>query len=208
MARRRGEDGMPIDDMENGFQGGGFMGGLEGLLGGGDQSPAEGIGAVKEPTLDEGVNMTGNGQPIQGDGSTGSTTTAREMGPKSPTTFGLPQGVSVNDSQSDDAGQSHWSHVPEMPNEPTPMSSQSVIPQMGGGAGQAAQPPMMASGEGPQRRSQSSPAIFSEQRGSQLFGRADGLLGGGKGYAGAQEASGPLEPTEMFKKLLQMFGRQ
>ncbi|NBU11822.1 MAG: hypothetical protein EBS84_22960 [Proteobacteria bacterium] len=120
----------------------------------------------------------------------------------------LPQGVSVNDSQSDDAGQSHWSHVPEMPNEPTPMSSQSVIPQMGRGAGQAAQPPMMASGEGPQRRSQSSPAIFSEQRGSQLFGRADGLLGGGKGYAGAQEASGPLEPTEMFKKLLQMFGRQ
>ncbi|NBR88177.1 MAG: hypothetical protein EBT61_22285, partial [Verrucomicrobia bacterium] len=156
--------------MENGFQGGGFVGGLEGLLGGGDQSPAEGIGAVKEPTLDEGVNMTG--EPMGRYVDAGSTTTAREMGPKSPNTFGLPQGVSVNDSQSDDAGQSHWSHVPEMPNEPTPMSSQSVIPQMGGGAGQAAQPPMMASpGEGPQRRSQSSPAIFSEQRGSQLFGR-------------------------------------
>lgn len=119
--------------------------------------------------------------------------------------FQLPRGVSVEEAmpqQADAIAQpfdgGNTQNTPPMSMEPAPVSAQTPAPTMNFGAGAPQQ-------AGPQRRSAVSPTIFAENRGSQLSGRAGGLLGGGKGFAGAEEASGPIAPTEMFQKLLQMF---
>lgn len=122
----------------------------------------------------------------------GNTEYARDLaGPRAtPNTFGLPKGVSVNDNMTEDGGGATM----DTPSQPSQPMLQNAMVSQG----------LPASG-GPTRRSASSPSIYGESRSPSLFGRADGLLGGGKGLVGAEETSGPLAPTEMMQKLLQLF---
>lgn len=140
----------------------------------------------------------------------GNTDTAREIGAKTPNRpvahepsqtpgMQLPRGVSANEftnesSLMDQGGYSepHYQSVPSMPTTPNLVSSVNTPPTT----------------QGPQRRSPISPAIFAQQRNPNLFGRAGGLLEGGQGATGGGEHSGAIAPTEMMKKLLQMFMSQ
>lgn len=203
------------------FGGGGGMGayaGMDdaGLLGGDDFGGGDGFG-VGNDVRDIGDILGGGsgdgskvtvkppaGEPpddglIRGEDRPGSTDTARDRTPPSGSPlvpFGLPQGVTVNDQFTEPASAGSWrpaQPAPAQSIEPAPFSAETGIP------------PTVA---GPQRRSVPNPAIYGESRGSQLFGNAGGLLGGGIGAVGGSEPSGPLTPTEMFSRLLQLFREQ
>lgn len=123
--------------------------------------------------------------------TTGRPAPAPTSGPQN--TFGLPQGVSVNEGMFEGVPNSgNTIQAPAMPN----------TPQTGGGVMNAI--PESGTSTGPMRRSAIAPSIYGESKSPMLAGRADGLLGGGKGISGA-ESSGALQPSEMFQKLLQMF---
>ena len=112
--------------------------------------------------------------------------------------FGLPQGVSVNEGM--------FAGVPESGNAMN-VPGQSRTPSPTSGMAMNA-PPESGTSQGPMRRSASSPSIYGESRNPTMFGRAGGLLGGGKGLVGREESSGPVAPTEMMKKLLALFQQQ
>ena len=204
MARRRSEDG--LNNVDDDPLGGGFDGGVDAPLRGGP------IG-VGDFTLPPTGGSPGNPRPgpidpdmdnaLRGifarDGGdiAGNTDKARDLNPQTPNTlaqpantFGLPQGVSVNESMfSEDA--------PAMPQSPAPAAGRPANPSF-------AQPESRA--PGPVRRSASPSALCGEQGSSQMFGRAGGLLGGGIGVPGAG-SDGEVDPTAMFKKLLEQFGQ-
>lgn len=188
--------------------GGGLMGGPDqnGVFPPG-QSPAEMIGAVREsPSID---NAPGAAPPERSIDE-GNTDRGRDLAVPSatPNTFGLPQGVSVNDSmsvQSPGVGvnEGMFQGVPNYANSmDTPQASRT--PELASGSISNAIPEG-GTNSGPTRRSASSPSIYGESRNPTMFGRADGLLGGGKGLVGAAETSGPLSPTDMMQKLVQLF---
>jgi hypothetical protein len=90
----------------------------------------------------------------------------------------------------DEGGQSAFS-TPSMPHEPSPISGMTANPQTAAGTRRVSSP-----------GSQS--ALFSEASGgTPLFGRAGGLMGGGKGVPGGNEG-GP-SATENMLALLRMF---
>ncbi len=119
---------------------------------------------------------------------------------KQPTSIdmGLPQGVTVDEGM--------FSGVPEDGNAMN-VPGQSRVPSPTSGMAMNA-PPESGFSQGPMRRSASSPSIYGESRNPKMFGRAGGLLGGGKGLVGQEESSGPIAPTEMMKKLIQLFQQQ
>lgn len=197
MAMRRSPDGM---NEYGGFQQDGnddMSGLLQSLLGQGpvkEPTLDEGVnmtGLMKEPTSDEGTNMTGNGLPMQGAPGEGNTTTGREMFDRRPTMPGLPQGMTVQgEDQGNDGGQSAFS-TPMMPHEPTPVS---------GGYDMSMAPQNTRRVSSPGAES----ALFSDASGgTPMFGRAGGLMGGGVGVQGSNEG-GPT-PTDMMLSLLRMF---
>ena len=215
MARRRSDDGLQDDFGQEDD-------GLGGLLGGGSLGtpvgPNEGgpgIGGVFEQLPN--IKVPGTRPPddplgpLDPDesGPIGNTERPRDLaGPNAtPNTFGLPEGVSVNDGMFSGVNDGMFSGVPKSGNAMnTP--AQPRTPQLSSGNVMNA-PPESGNSQGPMRRSASAPSIFGEKRGGQtMFGRADGLLGGGKGLVGAEESSGPIAPTEMMMRLLQMFRGQ
>lgn len=107
---------------------------------------------------------------------------------------GLPHGMTVQGDAmgygGDDMGggdQPAFS-TPAMPHEPSPISAMRPNPEV----------TRRVSSPGAQS------ALFSDDSGGgQMFGRAGGLLGGGKGVLGANEG-GPT-PTDMMLSLLRMF---
>ncbi len=158
-------------------------------------SLAELFGAVKEPTSDEGVNMTGGllgPPPVRENPSGGNTSTGREMFDHAPTTTGLPQGMTVQGDESDGAGyggggQSAFS-TPMMPHEPSPISGMPSNPEVT----QRVSSPGATS------------ALFSDASGgTPMFGRAGGLMGGGRG-APSMDAGGQSTPTQNMLALLRM----
>lgn len=204
MARRRSEDGFPDDFGDDD--------GLGGLLGGMPNEGGPGIGGIFEdaPPLDIGKILQPPNKPPSDptppDGTTlgipayGNTDRPRDLaGPQStPNTFGLPQGVSVNEGM--------FSGVPQSGNSMN-VPGQSRTPRLSSGNVMNA-PPESGTSQGPMRRSASSPSIYGESASPTMFGRAGGLLGGGKGLVGAEESSGPIAPTKMMAKLLQLFRQQ
>lgn len=154
-------------------------------------SPAELGGAVREaPSIDRLPAVKEDDMP-------GNTDRSRDLaGPSAtPNTFGLPQGVSANEGT--------FSGVPNYGNSmETPQTSRT--PSLATGSVSNAIPES-GTNSGPMRRSASSPSIYGESRNPTMFGRADGLLGGGKGLVGEQEHSGPISPTDMMQKLVQLF---
>lgn len=125
----------------------------------------------------------------------GDQTTARELfnQPRAPQgiprpdqTGGLPQGMTVQSEEGyGGGGDMPAFSTPSTPHEPTPMSGMPPRPDV----------TRRVSSPGAQS------ALFSEASGgTPLFGRAGGLMGGGKGVLGANEG-GPT-PTEMMLSLL------
>ena len=148
---------------------------------------------------------------IQDDAIAGNTDSARSLGPSMPNTIGqgpqsapqpfaLPRGVSANEGVEMGWGGDYSQDAPAMPMEPSPTAAQRPNPQPAfRGTPQASQTA---------RRVSAAPsALFGQEGSSSMFGRAGGLLGGGQGVLGAGD-DGEIEPTEMFKKLLQMYGQQ
>lgn len=110
--------------------------------------------------------------------------------------FELPQGVAVDEGMfSGLGGGDNSMGTPAVSREPF-LSSQTPIA--------ADNPPEGGTSRGPMRRSQQSPSLFAQSNSPNLSGRAGGLMGGGLGSVGA-DSSGPIKPTEMFQKLLEMF---
>ena len=180
MATRRTYQGIDEEIPEDAF-------GLDGLIG---DKTGDGTKEIIKPPASEDTTPRLIGVPGEDEsGEYGNTDKARDLTKQlTPNTFGLPHGVSTTESMFGSID--------------TPLSERAPDPF-------APQPPItgMAS-SGPMRRSASAPSLYGESRSPSLFGRADGLLGGGKGLAGAEESSGPLAPTEMMQKLLQLFRMQ
>lgn len=208
MARRRSLDG--------GYEDGGFDesiqddGGLDGLLAsfGGDEGKILlGDGVLrKEATSDEQRDMIFGGEhprkeptldeDISRMADTGNVTTGREMFDRG----GLPQGMTVQQ------GSSYAMDTPMMAREPNPIASQMPNPSV-----QTPSPSMSPSpGASSTVRRSVSPgstsALFGEEAGTPMFGRAGGLMGGGVGVPGTNE--GAPTPTQMMQQLLQMFRQQ
>lgn len=190
MAVRRNDDGLPPDANESDplFQNPVFQGGGPRI---------DEFGNVV-PDFSNDPNYPVPFQDYQPPEIAGNTDTARDLAPQrqantGPARFALPQGVSVNDATNTGYDEPHQQSAPSMPKEPrlTAMQPQPVI-----------------QAQGPQRRSAVNPSIFAQQRNPNLFGRAGGLLEGGQGLTGASEHSGAIAPTEMMRKLLQMFMSQ
>lgn len=117
---------------------------------------------------------------------------------ENPPAFNLPQGVSVNEGMFSGASKAGNSFdTPAMSMEPNPTAEMTPNPAFG--------QPEGGTSRGPMRRSAQSPAIYAQSATPGLSGRAGGLMGGGLGAVGQGEPSGPISPTEMFQKLLQMF---
>ena len=171
----------------------------------------------------------------RGNDSAGSTERGRDLRPNDAPTyapqFELPQGVTVQEAMTPDYGPPAmtpdygWSSpspspspeatpampsvfssvadsgnamaTPAMPSEPSPLALGTQNPI------QAA--PESGTGSGPVRRSQQSPSLFAQSNSPMLRGRAGGLMGGGMGAVGRSDKSGPLQPTQMFQKLLELF---
>ena len=197
MARRRLDDGMGDEAVrdEEERAGGGLL----------EASPGGGGGRVDEfgnvvPDFTGDPNYPTPFVDYQPDEIAGTTERGIDLkGPRqTPTTTGLPQGVSVNDSMGDGYDGGATQDTPAMPREPSPVAAQSPNPMMANAT----------QGQGPTRRSRVNPAIFGENRNPMLHGRAGGLMGGGLGAVGGGEPSGPLQPSEMFMKLLQLFQQQ
>ena len=120
---------------------------------------------------------------------------------KTPTTFspqGLPQGVTVDDGM--------FSGVPDGGNT-MDMPGQSFSPSPRSGNLSFAMPESGRRPQGPQRRSASPSVLYSQGNSPTLSGRAGGLLEGGLGASGQSDQTGPLQPTDLFQRLLQMMGR-
>lgn len=205
------------EDFEDGFEGGvnqgrGMLedgGGLEALLGipaGGDGDP--GIGSVIEPAPAfpprAPVGVEQDNGAARGSDKAGNTERGRDLNPSSPNTsgpqqggFNLPQGVSVNEGMFGGAPPGNAMQTPSMSMEPNPVASQTPNPMFS--------QPESGTNRGPQRRSPQAPAIFAQGNSPGLAGRAGGLMGGGLGATGQGEASGPLNPSALFQKLMQMF---
>jgi hypothetical protein len=207
MARRRHDGGIPHDEfvMDDGFGGTREEQGLGGGDGYQDPPPLSGDDLIRKIEEDAALGAFDN--PIAGN-----TVNPRDLRPAmpnmigqaaAPAPFALPQGVSVNDAIGDDGGGggTFAQDTPAMPMTPTPGASPQgpvrVSPSM---------PPRPTStgSAGPMRVSAAPSALFGQSGGASMFGRADGLLGGGRGVVGGDD--GEIEPTEMYRKLLQMFG--
>lgn len=144
---------------------------------------------------------------LQNGAIAGNTDSARSLGPSMPNTinqgqsapppFALPRGVSANESVDMGGGGDYSQDAPAMPMEPAPTAGQRPNPQ----------PAFRGTPPTARRVSAAPSALFGEEGSSSMFGRAGGLLGGGQGVLGAGD-DGEIEPTEMFKKLLQMYGQQ
>lgn len=213
MARRRtGDDNYggteDYDDADGGDIGG--------LLGGGFTDGPPQIGSIIEPAPPApGVISKPPAGPVPNEpptlgigpdesGPVGNTERGRDLRPNTPNTsgpqgggFNLPQGVSVNEGMFNGAPPGNAMQASAMPMEPNPVAAQSQSPMF-------AQPESGTS-RGPTRRSAQSPAIFAQSSSPNLSGRAGGLLGGGLGATGQGESSGPLNPSALFQKLIQMF---
>ena len=125
------------------------------------------------------------------------TPTPTQSMPSAPA-FNLPQGVSVDEGMfSGVQSGGNAMATPAMPAEPNPLAMGTQNPIQN--------PAESGTSRGPMRRSQQSPSLFAQSRSPMLSGRAGGLLGGGLGSTGAGEPSGPLQPTQMFQKLLELF---
>lgn len=197
MAKRREFDGVHEADPIDGE-------GFDSLLGGDSSAFVDRAGGeiVKGATADEDVDMIGQPDPDES-GPVGNTEPGKPR--RDPTTFAprggdfnLPQGVTVNEgmfSGVPDSGNAMAS--PAMPSEPSPLAMGAANPIQG--------PPEGGINRGPMRRSQQSSSLFAQSSSPMLSGRAGGLLGGGLGAAGGSEPSGPLQPTQMFQKLLELF---
>lgn len=134
-------------------------------------------------------------------GPQGVPTTSRPAPPP----MNLPMGVSTTDSQPQgtNVNDGMFSGVPNYGNTmETPQTSRT--PSLASGSVSNAIPES-GTNSGPMRRSAVSPSIYGDTTNPTMFGRADGLLGGGKGLVGAQETSGKLTPTDMMAKLVQLF---
>lgn len=139
----------------------------------------------------------------------GSRESARDLRPPSqtPTTFGppsgrgseLPQGVTVDD----DASGGMFSGVGDGGNTLN-MPGQSFMPSPSSGNLTFA-PPEGGTMRGPQRRSAQPSVLYSQPNSPTLAGRAGGLMEGGLGATGVSDRTGPLQPTELMERLLQMF---
>jgi hypothetical protein len=195
-------------------------GGMQGLLGGGEQGGrvdefGNNVPDFSGPnfpkpftdyTPEEIAGNTERGVDLKGPSGipTRSQTPQAPMSmmssPAQENSMGLPQGVSVNEGMFSGAPDSGYAmDAPAQSAEPNPIAGQLPNPTFA--------QPEGGSTRGPVRRSNSNPAIFAEHRSPMLMGRADGLLGGGKGISGG-ESSGALAPSEMFQKLLQLFKQQ
>lgn len=132
-------------------------------------------------------------------GPVGSRERPMEMRPTSqtPTSFGprLPQGVTVDDGM--------FSGVPEFGNAMN-APGQSMTPRPTSGNLSFA-PPEGGTSRGPQRRSASSSVLYAQPNSPTLSGRAGGLMEGGMGATGGSDQMGPLTPTELMQRLLQMY---
>lgn len=169
-----------------------------------DPGPAPWQDFIQQFNPDDLVPIAGNTEPGKGfpkaPTSVGPRQEPTPSAPSKPSApdFNLPQGVTVDEgmfSGVESGGNSMAS--PAMPSEPTPLAMGTQNPIQN--------PPEGGTNRGPMRRSQQSPSLFAQSNSPMLKGRAGGLLGGGLGSTGGSDASGPLEPTEMFQKLLQMF---
>ena len=208
MATRRslGMGGEREDDGSGDFDDqGGVDGGID-LLAGGGVPPVGGGPRIDEfgnvvPDFSNDPNFPTPFKDYQPDEIAGNTDTARGMmkSGSAPTSFNLPQGVSVNDASSGSHGGTDAIDTPAMPSEPSPVAWQTPNPM-------SSERPLTTGG--PQRRSASNPAIFADSRSPMLHGRAGGLMGGGLGATGGSELSGPIAPTAMMQKLLQLFQQQ
>ena len=206
MAKRRTEDGQQ-EDYDGGFRHGGIekrLGDIPKLMPdyGEDMGPSIGITPPQEELPSTGIGPLNPGE-VEG-GSPGNTERGRDFSPNTPTTsapqaggFNLPQGVSVNEGMFSGAPPGNAMQTPAMSMEPDPVAAQPPSPMFA--------QPESGTMRGPQRRSPQAPAIFAQGGSPGLAGRAGGLMGGGLGATGQGEASGPLSPSDLFQKLMQMF---
>ena len=178
-----------------------------------------GLGIDKDPGMGDGgddpfrvpLKLPGEGgqdgdvlgrNPETESGPMGSLERGRDLRPtgQTPTTFsprGLPQGVTVDDGMFD---------APDGGNA-IDMPGQSFTPSPRSGNMSFAMPESGMRPQGPQRRSASPSVLYSQGNSPTLSGRAGGLLEGGLGASGQSDQTGPLQPTDLFQRLLQMFGR-
>jgi hypothetical protein len=197
MARRRSMDG--ADE----YEGGGFNlgGGAPGLGG----KPAGG-GRVDEfgnevPDFSNDPNFPTPFADYTPDEIAGDSTTARELGnhktpnlplaQPGPHETGLPTSMTVQSNEgygSDFGGDQASYSTPMQGFSPNPVSGQHASPEV----------TQRVSSPGAQS------ALFSDASGgTPMFGRAGGLMGGGKGVLGSNE--GQPTPTEMMLKLVRMY---
>ena len=160
----------------------------------GDDGEGDGIPLkLPGPSPDDG-HVIGNTEMESG--PLGSRERGRDLRPTSqtPTTFGprgLPQGVTVDDGM--DAGNTF--DAPGQSMTPSPSSGNlSFAPTAGN--------PMQ-----PQRRSTQPSVLYSQSNSPTLSGRAGGLMEGGLGASDTTDRTGPLSPSDLFQRLLQMYGR-
>lgn len=176
-----------------------------------------GLGIDKDPGMGDGgddpfrvpLKLPGEGgqdgdvlgpNPETESGPMGSRERGRDLRPSSqtpPTFGGLPQGVTVDDGMFD---------APDGGNA-IDMPGQSFTPSPRSGNMSFAMPESGMRPQGPQRRSASPSVLYSQGNSPTLSGRAGGLLEGGLGASGQSDQTGPLQPTDLFQRLLQMFGR-
>ena len=181
-----------------------------------------GLGIDKDPSVGDGegdpfkipVKLPGAGgqdgdvlgpNPETESGPMGSRERARDLRPtgQTPNTFaGLPRGVTVDDGMSDGG-------MFDAPDGGIAMDmpGQSFAPSPRSGNMSFAMPESGMRPQGPQRRSASPSVLYEQGNSPMLQGRAGGLMEGGLGASGQSDQTGPLQPTDLFQRLLQMFGR-
>ena len=174
---------------------------------GDDGDPGDPLKILVKPPGDGGQDGDVLGpNPEMESGPMGSRERARDLRPTSqtPTTFGgLPQGVTVDDGN---AGSGMFSGVPDGGNT-MDMPGQSFAPSPRSGNMSFAMPESGMRPQGPQRRSASPSVLYAQGNSPMLQGRAGGLMEGGLGASGQSDQSGPLQPSDLFQRLLQMYGR-
>lgn len=183
------DDFNPDDDDMGGFDGG--------LIGHDmDRGVNNDDGMVMKDAGDSGIAPS-LGDDISHD--EGNSTSAREMFDRRPTTDGLPRGMTVQQDQGyapnmgDSGGyEPNSMSTPTMSMEPNPVSGMTANP-----ATSTPETTRRVSSMG------STSALFGQQAGTPLFGRAGGLMGGGTGVQASSE--GAPTPTQMMLSLLRMF---
>lgn len=131
-------------------------------------------------------------EDYQPDAIAGDRTSGREMfdhrETTPPTTSGLPRGMTVQGEEGYGDGGQDSMGTPAQGFSPQPVSGMRANPSMTQRVGHGG----------------ASSALFSEASGgTPLFGRAGGLMGGGKGVLGMDD--GAPSPTEMMLKLVRAF---